>query len=245
MILYHYTSINSLSLILKNRTMKFNRLDLVNDPLDGFSSDFSDAKKTVFVCCFTARKDDSLPMWSMYTRDMRGVRIGFSSDLFGQVQTHRFEMDLRHRKIDSLNEEQSMLAGPDKVEYLPTTDEINSHIIKDLGHAKSFDTFKIGKYKLIDWQFEQEYRFKLFSLPKKFGALIKYGSYDKMIKEMQNEINHELENIYVDIEHNVFDKTQILLGPRTDDSDMLIVQALINSYAPEISIVEKSKKKVN
>ena len=243
--LYHYTSINTLSMILKNKSIKFNRLDFVNDPLDGFSSDFLNSRKLVYVACFTARQDDSLPMWSLYTPNMNGVRIAFPTNLFGEINSHRFGMDIRPCKQKILNQESTFIAGPEKVIYKSTVDEIDHRLVKDLGHAKQFNTFEIGKYKIDDWKFEEEYRFKIFSINYIFGSLVQDGAYDNKLKEMESQIPDKTHEVFVDIDQNIFKNVKILLGPKTTEPERLIVEALAKTYSPEITCIEKSKKMVN
>ena len=79
--LYHYTSINTLALILKNQTIRFNRLDKVNDPEEAISKDLQNSNTTQFVSCWTANQRESIPLWNMYTK-MKGVRIGMPTDMF-------------------------------------------------------------------------------------------------------------------------------------------------------------------
>ena len=38
--LFHYSTINKLALILSSQKIRFNRLDFVNDPLEGATGDF-------------------------------------------------------------------------------------------------------------------------------------------------------------------------------------------------------------
>jgi hypothetical protein len=74
-LLYHYTSINNLSLILKNRTMKFSCLEQLNDLTEGLTSDVGQFGKYVFVSCWTETSEENIPLWNMYTPNMSGVRI--------------------------------------------------------------------------------------------------------------------------------------------------------------------------
>lgn len=84
MILYHYTSIENLALILKNQTIRFTRLDCVDDVEESavYENTVPMAKYT-FVSCWTENEEESIPLWNMYTPQMRGVRIKMkSTELF-------------------------------------------------------------------------------------------------------------------------------------------------------------------
>lgn len=73
--LYHYTSLETLALILENRTICFNSLLNVDDIEESETSDLKNFGKYVYVSCWTDEKDEMIPMWNLYTPDMHGVRI--------------------------------------------------------------------------------------------------------------------------------------------------------------------------
>ena len=73
--LYHYTSLDTLALILKNKTLCFNNLVNVDDMEEAQSEDMGEFGKFVYVSCWTADREESIPLWNLYTPDMHGVRI--------------------------------------------------------------------------------------------------------------------------------------------------------------------------
>lgn len=73
--LYHYTSIENLLLILKNKTLAFNSLQNVDDLEECESKDVQKIGEMCYVSCWTDDATESIPMWSMYTQNMQGVRI--------------------------------------------------------------------------------------------------------------------------------------------------------------------------
>ena len=81
--IYHYTNIETLALILKNKTIRFNRLDQVDDLEEG-QSECSGIKigQYLFVSCWTEDSEESIPLWRMYTDKGVGVRIGIEKDMF-------------------------------------------------------------------------------------------------------------------------------------------------------------------
>ena len=59
-IIHHYTNIDVLALILKNRTLRFNRLDQVDDPEESnFVSNGVNIGLYAFVSCWTEAKEES------------------------------------------------------------------------------------------------------------------------------------------------------------------------------------------
>ena len=74
---YHYTSLDVLALILANRTIRFNNLCNLDDPLEKYvkSISFSNSEKNdgrvnlgryCFVSCWSTEEEESISMWDMY-----------------------------------------------------------------------------------------------------------------------------------------------------------------------------------
>ena len=81
--LYHYTTIDALALILKNKTIKFSRLDCVDDLEEGrVESSGIKLGKHFFASCWTENPEESIPLWKMYSGDSYGVRISLDKDMF-------------------------------------------------------------------------------------------------------------------------------------------------------------------
>ena len=81
--IHHYTNIETLALILKNRTIRFNRLDRVDDLEEG-RAECSGIKlgQYIFVSCWTEEAEESIPLWRMYTEKGTGVRISLTKEMF-------------------------------------------------------------------------------------------------------------------------------------------------------------------
>ena len=95
---YHYTSIGGLESILRNKTLRFTNIKYMNDKdeiiagLDSIAKDCHASEETrkqlrsaitnlgmqIFVCCFSL-KENSLPMWNYYTKEVnsQGYNIEF------------------------------------------------------------------------------------------------------------------------------------------------------------------------
>lgn len=82
--IYHYTTIDNLALILKNRTIRFNRLDNGLDDLQEGSISSNGVKlgNYGFVSCWTENKEENIPLWKLYTDNGVGVRIALEKDMF-------------------------------------------------------------------------------------------------------------------------------------------------------------------
>ena len=79
--IYHYTSIETLELILKNKKIRFNRLDKVDDMEESIYGSGPNRTKLgiyAFVSCWTKSEKENPALWKMYT-DYKGVRIGLDA----------------------------------------------------------------------------------------------------------------------------------------------------------------------
>ena len=75
--LSHYTSISVLFKILRNKQIKFNRIDSVNDLTEKELLSTAENYKRVFISCFSKRVEESIPMWKMYTSKNDGIMLSF------------------------------------------------------------------------------------------------------------------------------------------------------------------------
>ena len=91
--IYHYTSIDSLALILKNRTLRFSRLDRVDDLEEArVEQNQYDLSKFLFVSCWTENGEESIPLWKMYSGGAGGVRIGVDKEMFEGFLSFSFDL---------------------------------------------------------------------------------------------------------------------------------------------------------
>lgn len=80
--LYHYTTIQNLALILKNRTLRLMPLNLMDDLQEAKSKDVQNFGQFVYVSSWTDKEEEVIPMWKMYTKPECGVRIGMLENPF-------------------------------------------------------------------------------------------------------------------------------------------------------------------
>ena len=80
--LYHYTSLEKLALILKNRTIRLSPLDKMDDRQEQKTSDVENIGRFVFVSSWADDSAESIPMWKMYTDPLAGVRIRMRKNPF-------------------------------------------------------------------------------------------------------------------------------------------------------------------
>ncbi|WP_340529434.1 hypothetical protein [Cupriavidus necator] len=80
--IHHYTSIESLALILKHRTLRFTRADKLDDVKEAQTVAGVDFGRRFFVSSWTGEADEQIPNWNLYGANMRGVRLTLSGSPF-------------------------------------------------------------------------------------------------------------------------------------------------------------------
>ena len=207
-IIHHYTNIDVLALILKYRTLRFTRLDQVDDPEESnFVSNGVNLGPYTFVSCWTEMKEESIPMWKMYTKDKWGVRLSFVkeglfktytddenflhnglvSTSFGAPIRFLFPTDVRWKQTKYM----PPFITPDydrcnfyrKIEYVEDVKKYADDSVQitpqpDGKVSISMRTDKVGSYKNIRWAFQEESRFVLNFMPGNPIAAFNTSSFD-------------------------------------------------------------------
>ena len=101
--LYQYTTMSSVLAILENKTIRFTRLDSLNDLNEGCCGEYAHLKKYVYVSSWSADERESIPMWSLYGRKKdvvdEGVRIKVPTNLFTFDENRRLKEELSLKKV--------------------------------------------------------------------------------------------------------------------------------------------------
>lgn len=143
--LYHYTSLETLALILSNKTIRFNNLLYVDDIEEAETNDMGKFGRIAYVSCWTDDERESIPLWNMYTPNMHGVRIRMKKFPFKRYHFSKGEMFLEEdietyinlRKVYDENKVNivSDLPKLEKVEYSDEVDDLYPKI--KLSHIKA------------------------------------------------------------------------------------------------------------
>lgn len=252
--LYHYTSVETLALILKHKTLRFSNLSIVDDMEEQATKDFGDFGRFCFVSCWTKDREESIPLWHMYTPQMSGVRI--------RLQEHPFETEILTANDEGVKENLTYTKGllltqkkydviviPYKAELVSVTytedpSLLNPKIMTGLGQNISIRTENIGKFKRSSWDFQKEYRYRIRILPFNVNTL------NDMLKSGVNQIVDRLQNHVLPITHidlhlsdESFKDMEILCGPKITDAQKIIVENLTEKFNPT-AIIHNSRLRI-
>lgn len=270
--LYQYTSIETLALILKNKTIRFNSLANVDDGQEVKTKDFGDFGRFCLVSCWTDKKEELIPLWNMYTPNMQGVRIKLPVNPFKEFTYEIGEYNFAEKTKTWVNIKENYDKNKNafdmpmsnfliKVEYTDNTDDLIPSVIKKSYDNKEkttktlIDKSKIGIYKNKAWIFQNEWRYRIFLSPwtcKENEKVIAEKNPLKLIELFDRYKSHNLSEGYYDLELNEekIAQIEILLGPRVTEAQKEIVQLLVDNFVKKNGlkntiIVESSKLLIN
>lgn len=191
--IHHYTTIDTLALILKNKTIRFNRLDNVDDLEENITTNGVKIGQYSFVSCWTDDESESIPLWKLYTGSGIGVRITLDHEMFkvyeneGVMHVNGMPFDPRpvYTKTitplqDFINAENVVFPVAEnelprifkRVQYVPDVNENTRDLAIKTQHPSNIlgitiNTAKFGLFKQERWSFEKEIRFVLIIVPGK------------------------------------------------------------------------------
>ncbi|WP_394706644.1 hypothetical protein [uncultured Draconibacterium sp.] len=232
--LYHYTSINKLGLILSSKKIRFTRLDHVNDPNEGRTSDFGTMNRYILVSCWTKHKEENLALWNMYTEKMRGVRIELPMPIF-QNYSNEETNDSLVPEDQLYNKNKGYLIydatnSPTDITYTDDHDKLNPNIRTN----KGLDVKNLGIYKKKIWLIENETRFIIRIVP-----FNENETEDSFSRALENKTAPPIDHYDIDINVESLKKMKIRIGPKIHPGDLEIIKALIDKYNP-YALVEES-----
>lgn len=266
---YHYTNVDSLALILKNKSIRLNSLDKMDDLQEQMSTDKQNFGKFVFVSSWTADSTESIPMWRMYTPKQRGVRIKLPANPFVEYGLNAKEVaNLINAKFNGdpssaagfktivpteviVNGEFSILnysVGSILYEVKYTDDDalLKPTILKIVNNKFAITLSDIGIYKNTYWSFQKEWRYRLMILPISSQKMIQeqfQGRNDEMAKLQFKTIAGQaalpFDHFDLIIRDDCLNDMGITLAPDISESATTFVELMVKEYNPSCKI-EKS-----
>ncbi len=262
--LYHYTSIDNLALILKNRTIRLNPLDKMDDLQEQKTADVENLGKFVFVSSWTEEAKESIPMWKMYTNPTAGVRIKLRRNPFVWKETDvrdivaKTGMTLTQDSIQEgklhtfLDYAELMEKGyisvqafnGDILKQVEYTDEIEklepqvSHI-QD-GKVK-LSIGDLGRYKNTHWEFQKEWRYIMtfISMNFKVGIEAMQMLFSMTVTKMvQGKEPPPFRHYDLEIAPECFEEMEIVCSPQMSRGNRIILEVLRDKYNPKALIVD-------
>lgn len=247
--LFHYTNINTLALMLKNKTIRFNTLNRVDDLNEGITKDLGEMGKYAFVSCWTESSEESIPFWKMYTKDISGVRIRLKSYPFRKYPFPKvdgkifIDKDTYLRPELFLNDNYVTMPIDEilkKVEYTKDEKLLFPNLIEFVDKYTDINLELLGKYKREEWGFQKEWRYIVIFVPFSWNECHLGNLLIKVFFErIRSKSNLPFEYLDLDINNEALNDMEITLGPCVNEGDKIIVQSLVKKYCP-LAIIKNS-----
>lgn len=248
--IHHYTTIESLALILGSKKIRFSRIDFLDDikEVDGFDNLFCKFDKSIFISSWTDDDEENIPLWKMYASVTNGVRISMPQDMFKKNFIPRV-IERNHGMNKDLNspftKEETFYNGKymiinifdlnrgdfyKKIEYVDNWKELYESVITETGNRAEIKClWDLGKYKSKKWNFQKEVRFSIYT-----KTLNPAYSHDPFRQYDADNVTQWFENpdkyIDVPLANESYKNMQITLAPCVSDAQRIIVKALIQAY---------------
>ena len=185
--LFHYTSLESLALILRNQTLRLMPLTGMDDPQENLTRDIANLGKFFFASCWTDDRDESIPMWKMYASLESGVRIALPANPFQRHPATKESLaaatgfPLNHIEVESgsstlipIEDLARGLMTPytiegkgllQKVIYTSDKSRLEPTISSIIGDQAFLSFNDFGRVKNKKWEFQHEWRYLMPIFP--------------------------------------------------------------------------------
>jgi hypothetical protein len=258
--IHHYTSIQSLALILESKKIRFTRIDRLDDikEIDGFPSRL---KQTVFVSCWTEDDQENISLWSLYTQ-MKGVRISLPKDMFnkyfikaGDYGNWGFGFDIiSPLPLEKIRTDEYLVSNPFWLEdgfYKKIT--YSDSFIENRKNAYNIDSDGSINIKYIPdlfihkdliWAFQRESRFYLIAFQLPPINLFKDREIQMLnIKSIERQyVDDFISNIDVELNNEVLNNIIVRLSPTCSNADRIIVESLLHKHTTNGGIENSNLK---
>lgn len=262
--LYHYTNVDALALILKNKTIRLNSLEKMDDLQEQISADKQNFGRFVFVSSWTADESENIPMWRMYTPKKRGVRIKLQANPFVEYRPTLGEV-AKYTNSSCVGDEAAQtnfstivpisevfngeffLANHGinhqlfQVEYTDDDNLLKPTVVKKVDNKFFITLSDIGLYKNKYWEFQKEWRYRLMFLPVSVTKLMQRYDYEIskfQLRIMAGQAALSFSHYDLKIRDECFNDISIMLAPDISESSKIFVELLVKEYCPNGSINE-------
>ncbi len=238
--LFHYTSIEALSLILQSKKIRFSRADLVNDLEELRIIDVPELKKSVFISCWTASAEESVPLWKIYASNLKGVRVKLPTAMFKRGSESYLSYSGKCSIINLMSLENVVKRGKG-YSWIPflfgAPVQYSSDNSVSVLDNEELIVDRIGNVKLKHWAFEEEFRFIIIPDVLWNPELERFEpNRELFLKPIEQE------RIDIPLSTSAINNIEVTLGPAATDAEYGIVDALLSKFTNHKKIVDSKLK---
>lgn len=262
--LYHYTSLESLALILKNRTIRLNPLDKMDDLQEQKAADVENAGKFIFVSSWTDDPTESIPMWKMYTNSTSGVRIKLKKNPFQRHETYAKDIVQKtglqltpdsdpNGKIHTFLDISEMIAGGyysvqafrgdilAKVVYTDDKSLLEPQILSQNNAGTRLSLGSLGFHKSTYWAFQKEWRYRMLFTNVPFNSNMnemEQKAFESMFRMIHGVEKPPFRYYDLDIASDAFAEMEIMCSPQMSVGNQVLLNALVEKFNPTANVIQ-------
>lgn len=261
-ILYKYTTLESLALILKSKKIRLNPLTVMDDLQEAESSDDIKYAQYVFISSWMNQPLESVAMWKLYSDMNSGIRIGLKRKPFKKYTALRTDIqkmvpaaNLDGDYIDLIapieqcfNDNYMIVNSAfdqslEKVEYKDDPALLSPKLFNIEKDSMGLATSIMGKYKNTYWEFQNEERYVLRFLPVDAKRMIYCENAKEVVYQAFINTNNNFLPYYdLQIRDDAFNSMEITLSPQFTDGNKILLETLCQKYNPNMKISESALK---
>lgn len=255
--IYHYTNLETLKLILQNRTFRLSSLNRMDDLEEGETGDFQKLGKHIYVSSWTKNHEDSLLLWTLYSRTDDGVRLRMKTDIFKteKIDKHVMMHGVYAHVTETFNPGILERMLTKNVSFVPpravlqeityTNDE---NLIRPTVHTEHPNGFQVatgqlGIFKRYEWRDQQEVRHVLRSLPvnvKEMAFQDQPNGLEILLEKIRTR--EDFGFIDLSLRDDAFDDLEILCGPKMSGESKEELNEVLAQYGLHATVRDSKLK---
>ena len=237
--IFHYTSIETLALILENRTLRFNNAKKVDDPNEAISKDYGSMQDYVFISCWTNESTESIPLWKIYGNNCHGVRLESDTNYI-HFEGEETPINGMYKVVENVKKEFDTDYFINLWQLETNYSDEERFFKKDTSTATQksweYQVDAVFNTKSTCWSFEKEIRFILL------GCGLEPDKYKNNWQLVFNNITEKkkINSSFVDLIlfDDFFNNLTITTGSLQNEAERIIVQSLVQKYNQNIKVLE-------
>ena len=249
--LYHYTNLEALKLILQNKTFRLSSLNRMDDLEEGETEDFQKLGRFIYISSWTNNPNESLLLWN-YSRGNEGVRLRMKPQIFkeenidSKINIHGRTVEVKevfNLGLLDIMKKKNISFVPPRAELIRVTYTNLERLLKPTVHKifpggdVEIQTENLGIFKRIEWQDQQEWRYRLNSMPLSINEVV-LSRYPNGHKILLDKLKTREDLGYVDIplKDGVFEDLEILCSPYMSEKSKGVLNEFLALHAPSATI---------
>ena len=229
--LFHYTNIDTLALILEDKTLRLNSIEKMDDLEEADCFRLKSTNIYTYASCWTNDSRESIPMWHMYTNMFAGIRIEMPPFPFENMDKKTHQWGNYDSKIGKwFQEEEQEKNIWEYIEYLPMDPyemlyrvryTENPMLLKpwlsyklDNHMVTYINEYVMGIFKRINWDFQHEYRYVIH-----LGG--KEDFYPKSYYDLE-------------LSEEALKQMKIVMSPKFSDGNYILLKNLLKEFSIDI-----------